>query len=519
MKIAITGANGFVGRATLSAAVRRGHQPVPIVRRPHGLSGEVVAGDLSERSVPLSAILGADAIIHLSARTHSMNDRREDAGELYHRANVVATQRVVRSAKAAGIKRFVFMSSIKAVGEWSTAGEPLSPDTRPRPEDDYGRSKLAAEQVVRNECESANIDWVIIRPPLVHGAGAKGNLHLLARLVRSGIPLPFGSVRNRRSIISVINLADAAVLACVAPGTSRRVLHLADLTVSTPDLIRAIGASLGRPASLFPFPASLMAAAAALVGRKGLADRLLGSLELDTAESIAALGWSFAISPECALGQTLIDPRKPGGGGKNAAIPLRRKVLQRALDIGVALALAPIAIPICVLLCAIIRLETPGAPLFAQTRVGRFEKPFRLFKLRTMYADTGDRASHLVDRKRITPFGAILRRTKLDELPQLLNILNGSMSLIGPRPCLPGQTELIEERRKRGLFSIRPGITGAAQVAGIDMSDPKALVLAEEQGAANRSFTNDIRLLIKTASGSGRGDAVSLARPDQLNPP
>lgn len=180
----------------------------------------------------------------------------------------------------------------------------------------------------------------------------------------------------------------------------------------------------------------------------------------------------------------------------------------RALDFGASLVLLPVVAPLCLVLMALVRAETPGSPLFVQTRIGRGRKPFRMLKLRTMLAATGDLPSHHVGEDRITRVGRLLRRTKLDELPQLLNVLSGAMSLIGPRPCLPSQAELIAERDRRGLFALRPGVTGPAQVIGIDMSDPARLAEVEAAYFARASLGSDLRILLGTVLGRGAGDAA-----------
>lgn len=184
------------------------------------------------------------------------------------------------------------------------------------------------------------------------------------------------------------------------------------------------------------------------------------------------------------------------------------RMTKRAFDVCVALALLPLAAPVCALLLLAIRVETPGNPLFVQRRVGRDRKTFSMLKLRTMRSDTSDLPSHEVGGAQITTLGAILRKLKLDELPQLANILTGSMSLVGPRPCLPSQDELIAERDKRGVFEHRPGVTGAAQVLGIDMSDPQLLAETEAEYLGRASFAGDLSILLHTAIGRGQGDAA-----------
>lgn len=183
-------------------------------------------------------------------------------------------------------------------------------------------------------------------------------------------------------------------------------------------------------------------------------------------------------------------------------------LLKRLFDIALALVILGPTVIICLPCVIAIRLESRGPGLFRQVRVGMNQHPFKMYKLRTMSANTGDRSSHDVPSTQITRVGSFLRRSKLDELPQVLNVLAGHMSFVGPRPCLPVQTELVAERNRRGVFAIRPGITGTAQIAGIDMSTPVELAEIDAHYIQTRSFAGDLALIWATARGSGRGDAV-----------
>ena len=165
------------------------------------------------------------------------------------------------------------------------------------------------------------------------------------------------------------------------------------------------------------------------------------------------------------------------------------------------------------LLITLLGLLDTGSPLFFQTRVGRYQKPFRLVKFRTMKPDTASVATHLADPKAVTGLGHFLRRSKLDELPQLWNVLAGQMSLVGPRPCLFSQTELIDERQRRQVFEHRPGITGLAQVQGIDMSTPELLARTDAQMLQALSATTYFKYLLLTVSGRGAGDRI-VKKPD-----
>lgn len=182
--------------------------------------------------------------------------------------------------------------------------------------------------------------------------------------------------------------------------------------------------------------------------------------------------------------------------------------MKRITDLTIAVLSLPITVPLILLGMAVVRLTSPGPAIFRQSRVGLHGKPFTCYKLRTMHVATRDAPSHEVAASAVTPVGKWLRRLKLDELPQIWNIMAGDMSFVGPRPCLPVQTELIAARMERGLYDIRPGITGVSQVAGIDMSDPEYLAQSDARYLENVSFMTDLRLIIETALGAGRGDRV-----------
>ena len=186
----------------------------------------------------------------------------------------------------------------------------------------------------------------------------------------------------------------------------------------------------------------------------------------------------------------------------------------RALNIVLSLLLLVPMILVCLPLMVLIRLESPGSPLFFQERLGRFQRPFTLVKLRTMSQDTEQRGSHEVSLSQVTRVGGFLRRMKLDELPQTWNVVTGSMNFVGPRPCLPSQVELISERSKKGVFEVRPGITGLAQLKGVDMSTPLELAEMDQRYVTERSLWGDMKMVYRTATGSGTGDAISRKNAD-----
>ena len=186
---------------------------------------------------------------------------------------------------------------------------------------------------------------------------------------------------------------------------------------------------------------------------------------------------------------------------------LRGEDLIRFLDIVLSVIGLVVAAPLMLVVWLLGWWDT-RSPLFRQERVGRHQRPFTLMKFRTMRPDTASVATHLAEASAVTSLGRFLRRTKLDELPQLWNVLRGEMSLVGPRPCLPNQDELIAERQRRGVFEVRPGITGLAQVNGIDMSDPARLAEVDERMIRTLTLSDYFRYLLLTATGKGAGDRV-----------
>jgi len=301
MKIAVSGANGFVGREVLSDLAAKEHIAVPLVRSASGLAGEVITGDLSESALSGADLAGCEVIIHLAARTHIMNETAIDPFSEYRRINVQGTDRLLDAAIDAGIRRFVYMSSVKALGEKSWPGHPIGPDMPARPGDAYGHSKLEAEALIKNRCNAAGMEWVIVRPPLVYGPGVKANFERLITWVHRGVPLPFAKIENRRSFVDVGNLADATVLAATVDAAANKAFMVSDTTISTPQLIRAIGTAISRPPRLIPMWPPLLQLAAKMTGTRASIDRICGSLELDATRAVETLGWQPRRSFEKSL--------------------------------------------------------------------------------------------------------------------------------------------------------------------------------------------------------------------------
>ncbi len=301
MKIVLTGATGFVGGGlvkhisslediNLTALVRQDVEFGSNVRVVKTSSLELVE-DL------VSYLKGHDAIIHAAARAHIMRKGSSDNLSEYQRVNVAGTLNIASQAAKAGIKRFIYISSVKVNGEYTKLGRPFTEFDTPSPQDAYGWSKWEAEQGLWQIQRETGIEIVIIRPPLIYGPGVKGNFANMLRLVKSGIPLPLGAIHNMRSLVALDNLVDLIITCMEHPKAANQVFLAGDgQDVSTTELLRKIGDAMGKPARLIPVPESMLRMGARLLGREDLAQRLLGSLQVDISKSRELLGWNPPIT-------------------------------------------------------------------------------------------------------------------------------------------------------------------------------------------------------------------------------
>ncbi|MGH1357251.1 MAG: NAD-dependent epimerase/dehydratase family protein [Burkholderiaceae bacterium] len=299
----VTGANGFLGRPLCLSLQEKGCEVIAVVRRADSqltAAGirQVVVADLYNFNDPsLSGSLnGAQTVYHLAARTHSPGaDWRA-----YQRDNEAVTTQVTQLAIAAKVEHLVFVSSVKAMGERS-GSSPLTPDSIAQPEDYYGHSKLAAEQSVIRQCQNTNTQFSILRPPLIYGKHAPGNLHRLISLIRRGVPLPLASVRNKRSMVGQQNLID--LLGALSERPANRILLPADGDWSTPELIRLLAQALNRPTRLWPVPPGLLRLAGRLVNKQDITDRLTRSLQIDDPWLRDQFGWHPPLPANAGLSE------------------------------------------------------------------------------------------------------------------------------------------------------------------------------------------------------------------------
>ena len=288
---AITGARGFVG-AELVRAMRHRRVDVRPLTREANSSGHVSVGPIGPNTDWSAALDGVTRVIHCAGRAHIMHDDATDPLAAFREVNVEGTRRLAEQAAARGVRRFVFVSSIKVNGERSAPGSPFSEHDQPAPEDAYGLSKWEAEQALMDVSARTGLDVVIVRPPLVYGPGVKGNFARLIRWVRAGIPLPFASVKNKRSLVSLQNLVDLLGQCAIHPNASGQVFLAGDgEDLSTPDLIRRLAQIQRRPGRLFPVPVSGLNAIGSLLGLRGEVERLIGTLQVNINHACHTLGW------------------------------------------------------------------------------------------------------------------------------------------------------------------------------------------------------------------------------------
>lgn len=306
-RVLVTGASGFVGRFVMSELQRRGAEPVAVLRR--SSSGKSEAGLCLDASSPIeamrAALEGADAVIHLAAAVHDMSGRTTEADFL--RVNRDYPLRLAAAAAQANVSRFVFASTIKVNGDGTEPGQSFSELSPVAPKGAYGESKWQAEQGLHELSATTGLHTRIVRPPLVYGPGVRANFHNLMRLVQSGVPLPFGSVQNARSLVYVENLADVlarlALDASSAPAT-RTYLVSDGEDLSTPELIRRLAQRLEVRPRLLNVPEAALQLAFSALRRKEFAERLLGSLRVDSARVRVDLPWQAPVSVNDGLART-----------------------------------------------------------------------------------------------------------------------------------------------------------------------------------------------------------------------
>ena len=311
----MTGGSGFVGAAMLKRLLKDGFEARASARsnlstelkgvQYHQIRDMTVATDWN------AALIGVQAVVHCAARVHVMQDDATDPLHAYREVNVNGTFNLARQAAQAGVGRFVFVSSIKVNGEATQPGHPFTADDAPSPLDPYGVSKLEAEQGLREIEAQTGMQVVIVRPPLVYGPGVKANFASMIRWVVRGIPLPLGTIHNARSMVALDNLVDLLVTCLNHPAAAGQTFLVSDgQDVSTTELLRRTANAMGKKAFLLPVPASVLELGASLLGKRAVAQRLCGSLQVDIEKTRRLLGWSPPLTLDQGL-KKAVEGMKP----------------------------------------------------------------------------------------------------------------------------------------------------------------------------------------------------------------
>jgi nucleoside-diphosphate-sugar epimerase len=313
LRVLVTGSSGFVGSAILARLLEMEKHQLRTVGRsnsknPSGDLDHVVIQDFSTDTELANAVKDVDVIIHAAARVHVLQESSTSPLADYRAVNVKGSMNLAQLGVEAGVRRLIFISSIKVNGESTEAGKPYTAEDVPAPIDAYGVSKYEAELGLMQIAEKSGLEVVIIRPVIVYGAGVKANFLSMMNWLNKGIPLPFGSVHNKRSFLALDNLVDLVVTCIDHPGASNETFLVSDgEDLSTTELLGRMARALGKPSRLLPVPIGLLQTGARLLGKSDIAQRILGSLQVDISKTKKVLGWMPPVGVNEAMRSTVKD--------------------------------------------------------------------------------------------------------------------------------------------------------------------------------------------------------------------
>lgn len=468
--VLVTGGTGFLGTALIEYLVSKGTRVRLLMRTSSpscsqaGVIEYVTYKDFF--ADPQHFLEGVQTVYHLAGRAHKISKDSKDNSEREEilRVNCDLTRKICQLTYQWSDARFVYVSSLAVYG-LQASDVPLSELTPPAPNTAYGESKLAAEEIVQRLAIAYGRDYVIVRPPLVYGRGAPANFGALERLSRLPFPLPFGRATAPRALIGRQNLAAFLHRVGTHPGARQQIFVVTEEALSVHKIIHELRWTQGRKQWLLNVPPYGIRILLTSIGRGQIFEQLFGPLLVDDRKARALVEWTPPLTAREELSSA--PSRMHDLRCRQRAYLGFRNMAERLIS---AVALTLLALPMAGI-ALLIRLTSPGPALFVQERAGQYHRPFFIYKFRTMRIGTPHLSTAEMmesGRNPITPLGAFLRRTSIDELPQLFNVFRGEMSLVGPRPALLTQEVVLRGRESAGVHRLRPGITGLAQITGRD---------------------------------------------------
>lgn len=505
MNILLTGVSGFVGSHLAKQLSQNSNFHIIGVSRStsNQINIEYVnIKDISGQTHWSPLLKNIDVVIHLAARAHIMNEYATNPLAEYRKVNTEGTLHLAEQAAKSGVKRFIFLSSVKVLGEETPEQQPFSDNSPYNPLDYYGKSKMEAEKGLKDIFSNNKMEVVIIRPPLIYGPNVKANFRKMMLGINKMIPLPLGGIKNKRSLISINNLSDLIITCIKHPNAANQTFLASDgIDLSTSELSIKIGKALKKKVLVFTIPIMILRLIATLLNKEMAIQRLCGSLQVDISKTKQLLNWTPPFSIDQSLKETaesLLPEKNPNH-------------IKRVFDFTLASVAIMMLLPVILFVSAAVKLTSSGPILYWSQRVGRDNKVFLMPKFRSMKMDTPSVATHLLSnpKSHLTSIGSFLRKTSLDELPQLWSILKGDMSLVGPRPALYNQEDLISLRTQYDVHKLVPGLTGWAQINGRDELPIPEKVKLDSDYVHKQSFWFDVTILWSTFVKIIKRDGVS----------
>ena len=518
----VTGATGFLGSEIVRQSIVQGI-PIHASGRSHWSWPKedclrFTPMDLASDEIPANLLSQCDQVLHVAGLAHQFGKSGEDRSH-FERVNVHAATKLAEAAGEAGVNQFILISSVGVYGQ----GEGVRPEDSPcEPMGYYATSKYRGELAVREVCDRYAMPLVILRMATLYGEGDRGNVQRLIEGIDGGrIPF-FGAGENRKSLVHVQDAAAACLK--VVQGfhgkseTKQRVFNVAGSPRIMRDVYREIRVGLGKSSRFLRIPMLLIRTPFQIIGalpRIGpLAQKVTGTLDKwarDDAYDGSKYELHFGSGPMMDLA-TGVHRQTRWYRLKHQSLA-GKALVKRTFDLLLSTVLLVLFIIPMLAVAVLVKITSPGPIVYYSNRVGKDNQIFSMPKFRTMRIDTPQVATHLLgdSEKWLTPVGALLRKTSLDELPQLFSVLKGKMSFVGPRPALFNQNDLIDLRGEAGVSRLKPGITGWAQINGRDDLSLSEKVVFDQQYVLRRTLIHDMMIIFRTALQTVVGKGVRSA--------